>query len=74
MRKLPPRRLDKFAASPVSDKVEFRAAFDAAHAAYPDVKLGYIGTDGKHHYFQESGVAEAYLVPVTHGWKQGKAN
>ena len=65
----PPRRLDKFAASPVADKAEFRAAFDQAKTTYPGEALGYIGTDGKHHYFQVAGVAEARLVPVSCGWK-----
>ena len=69
MRQISPRRLDKFAASPCADKAEFRAAFDRAGAAYPGVKLGYIGTDGRYHFFQETGVAEAYLVPVTDGWR-----
>jgi hypothetical protein len=73
MRKLPPPRLDKFSASPTSDKAEFKAAFEAAHTAYPDVKLGYIGTDGKHHYFQEAGEPLAYLVPVSNGWRPASA-
>jgi hypothetical protein len=70
IRRLPPRKLDLFAASPVSDKCEFRAAFERACALYPSTKLGYIGTDGTHHYFQERGVAEAYLVPVSAGWSK----
>jgi hypothetical protein len=68
-RKLPPRWLDKFSASPVGDRAEYRAAFAAAKATYPDVELGYIGTDGAAHYFQKLGEPLAYLVPVSDGWK-----
>ena len=68
MKKTPKTYLDKFAASPVGDKVEFKAAFAAATAAYPGVELGYIGTDGISHYFQKSGSPQEYKVPVTAGW------
>jgi hypothetical protein len=63
------KRLDKFAASPVGDKAEFKAAFVAAKAKYPGIVLGYIGTDGKNHFFQESGSPQEYKVPVSEGWK-----
>jgi hypothetical protein len=74
--RIPPRGLDKFAASPAPgcDKAEFRAAFDAARATYPGEELGYIGTDGRHHFFQVHGVAEARLVPVSRGWKMPSLN
>ena len=63
------RRLDKFAASPVGDKVEFVKLFEAARAKWPALKLGYIGTDGERHFFQVMGDQTEYSVPVSRGWK-----
>jgi hypothetical protein len=65
MRKLAPKNLDKFAASPVGDKIEFKRAFDLAKETYPNVALGYIGTDGKEHFFEERGERLAYVVPAS---------
>jgi hypothetical protein len=62
-----PRR--PVAAPPADDKAEVQAAFEAVHAAYPDVKVNYLGTDGKNHYFHEQGAPRAYAVPVSDGWK-----
>jgi hypothetical protein len=61
--------LDVGAASPVGDRAEFKAAFDAIRAAYPGAALTYVGTDGADHYFQKHGDATAYVVPVSKGWK-----
>jgi hypothetical protein len=60
--------LDKGAASPVGDKTEFKAAFDAVRRVYPDVELTYVGTDGYEHFFQKWGDPIAYVVPVSTGW------
>ena len=60
--------LDKGAASPVGDKAEFKAAFDAVRRAYPDVELAYVGTDGREHFFQKWRDPMAYVVPVSEGW------
>lgn len=63
------KSLDKFSASPVGDKCEFASLFAVAKAKYPGVALGYIGTDGINHFFQESGKPTEYSVPVSKGWK-----
>ena len=64
-----PKHLDKFSASPVGDKAEFRAAFDAIQSKHPDKEIEYIGTDGALHYFQERGNATPFTVAVSDGWK-----
>jgi hypothetical protein len=66
---LPPDNLDKFTASPMGDKEEFKTAWERTKALYPNVTLTYIGTDGFNHYFQEHGVELAYVVPVSKNWK-----
>lgn len=68
MRKTPTQRLG-FLAAPTIDPVEFQAAFERVHAAYPDIPLGYIGSTPTEHYFQERGVEEAYVVPASEGWQ-----
>jgi hypothetical protein len=68
MRKQTPRHLDKFAASPVGDKKEFERAYAAIQRAHPELNLGYVGTDGKLHYFQVRDDPIAYTVPVSAGW------
>lgn len=60
--------LGKVAASPVGDKTEFEAAFDAVRRAYPEVELTYVGTNGSEHFFQKWGDPTAYVVPVSTGW------
>lgn len=69
MRLRNPGKLDRFAASPAGDVQEFEAAFAAVKAAYPNIDLGYIGTDGVRHYFLRKGDPITYAVPVTKGWK-----
>jgi hypothetical protein len=63
-----PKNLDKFAASPIGDPHEFESAFAAITQLYPNLELGYVGTDGQYHYFQRWGDPVAYAVRVTHGW------
>lgn len=49
--------------NPIIDRAAFDAAFKAAHAKWPNVDLGYIGTDAKgNHYFQERGNVEAFVL------------
>jgi hypothetical protein len=60
--------LNKGTASPVGDKTESTAAFDAVGRVYPDVELTYVGANGREHFFQRWGDPTAYVVPVSTGW------
>jgi len=61
--------LDKFSASPVGDRVEFKKLFELAKEKYPELELEYIGyRDGKH-YLQLWGDPTEFWVPSSESWK-----
>ncbi|MDU8647795.1 MULTISPECIES: hypothetical protein [Pseudomonas syringae group] len=59
-----PNKIKRPALEHILCHLSLEVAFEVAHARWPGVKLGYIGTDRKtfQHYFQEWGNNEPFIL------------